>query len=57
MADSCIENTRVMGGWSQVLLSKIMSIKEADDYSIIMCENLLTCGLATRYDRCVTATF
>ena len=27
-----------MGGWSQVLLSKIMSLKEADDYSIIMCE-------------------
>ena len=46
-----------MGGWSQVLLSKIMSVKEADDYSIIMCEKLLTCGLATRYDSCVTATF
>ena len=51
------ENTCVMGGWSQVLLSKIMSLKVADDYSIIMCEKLLTCGLATRYDRCVTATF
>ena len=49
------ENTCVMGGL--VLLSKIMSLKEADDYSIIMCEKLLTCGLATRYDRCVTATF
>ena len=33
-----------MGGWSQVLLSKIMSIKEADDYSIIMCEKLLNVG-------------
>ena len=46
-----------MGGWSQVLLLKIMNIKEADDYSIIMCEKLLTCGLATTYDICVTATF
>ena len=33
-----------------------MSVKECDDYSIVICEKLLTCGLATRYDMCVTAT-
>ena len=42
------ENTSDMGGWSQVLLAKIIRTDEYDDSRIIMCKKALTCGIASR---------